>query len=406
MINRENTKDEYALTENLKKSNYLIGAKYKCTALELKTTYLALRNIQDGKFEEKEGIVTSLTADEIAKAIGLKSKKNIYSQLKKIRGDMTNRIIGITNDEDNYFMSLAFINKAEYKNGVLTLRFPSELKSYLTNLGNGGFTLIPQKAFMSLKFSYSMKLYEVLKKECIYSDTCDELNKTYIFNIYKPLAELKFELGIINPQDDKIKHMFQETSVPDYEEAAELSKEKLYNIWSRFKLDILDKAMLEINNNQYSNIKFNFEGITNGKGRKIKGVEFIVVSLEKEDGTIIHRTKKEIAETLNLQEKDFYYPEENIEKDIIDVKYKDISNTNTKDKPVLSQEEMMDVMMDAMILFQQLPSGVHLSKDEIKFIVKEVNYDINKLQSAMQLLKNSDEEIVDITNWFIDTIHQ
>lgn len=422
---RSEKKKETIVTSNkLKKANILIGAKYKASITELKCTYMAMHNIMLGNYDDLGvgGLIVKITADELSEATGIKKDK-LYRKLDKCSTEMMGRLIGITDSKTKSFEKIVFINKTSYKNGVLEIRFPPELKPVLTDIASD-FTLIPQKTIMSFKFAYTIKLYEVLKRHCYYPKYyMDE--KTYIFNVFKPLDELKFEMGIINPEDEKVKTILLNGKTPDYTAASMRASQKMYRTWERFKSAVLTNALKELNTSVSSNIRVNYTKVRGGRGGKIVGLNFIVVALEDEYGNSIKRTQKEICNVLDKGDEkvDFYYDtslvqieqDANCEADnnVIDVDYAELNeyeelvpviDKKTRKNKELSDDEMFDIILDAADILRELPLEKKLTKKDIKAIVDAAGYDIEKIKTAVNEFNQSKSKISNAIGWLIGNV--
>ena len=71
---------------------------------------------------------------------------------------MTGNNYGIVDDENHKFVFITLINKAEYSDGVFTIRFANELKGNLINI-NRNFTMLPDLV-LKFKKPYSFPLYQ------------------------------------------------------------------------------------------------------------------------------------------------------------------------------------------------------------------------------------------------------
>ena len=261
--------------ENLKKSNYLIGAKFKATLLELRITYASLFMIQEGNYSY-EGLqpVVKMRAGDLMRIIGCESR-GVYKQLKPISVQMTNRVLGVESDERQEFHYLSFITNADYQDGVFTVTFNKDIEKVIKP-ENGRFTNLERSTMMSLDSSYSFRLYELLRQHCFYPSYYTG-ERTGIFEITKNLSELKMELGVINVNDvDYKKELSNGTTDYDgvVDKISKKNKIKSYDIWSNFKARCLDVAVKDIN--EKTDITVEYTPIRSGRGGKVHDIRFIV----------------------------------------------------------------------------------------------------------------------------------
>lgn len=394
----EKQKFEVCTQEKLKKSNFLISAMYKATPLEIKVTYLAMFNIQQlGEYtKEADGIYTTISAsmiqEQMKNSIGKNNKSNLYKQLSKMARGMTSRTIGINNDAEECFEYITLINRIVYSRGKLTIRFPLEMEEYLLNQKEN-FTLIPKKTIMSFKKSYSIKLYEILRRICFYNKYY-EGEKNYIFRLQKDLAELKFNMGIINANDERIKSMMLSSSHPDYNLAAERASEKMYNTWREFKREIIDVAIQEINENIYSNIKVKYKTVRSGHGGKTTGVIFTIMALEDEKGNSLHRSAQDISEFLGDESVINKCSSASLQQT-----EKSIPSPETKN----DEEKLLIVAEMATYLKSEL-LGCEFSAKDVIAIAKAAGYDIVLIKKAVKSAKETTKKISNIVGWLISCI--
>ena len=366
----------------LKKSNFLISSHYKASALEIKTTYLALYNIQIGNFsKQSDGIYVRLKASNIAE-ITKESKKTIYQKLKTACINMATRSIGCIDEIKHEFDFVPFITRAKYENGYLTIRFPNEMQDFLINI-QSNFTLLPQRTIMSFKKNYTIKLYEILRKECFYPQHYNQ-NKDYMFIVEKPLSKLKFDMGLINPEEEGVRETLVKSH--SYDRAVEKSRQTTYNKeYTKFSSRVLKVAMDEINLSEFSNIKISYSGKRTGRGGKITSVIFKIVCLEDERGKPLNRTKQEIIDFLGVD---------------------DIVLEEKEKFRTLTDEEKTDILMDAMFLFGsvELKGDQKLKKSDIVSVVETADYNLEKIKGAIELLKSTEGTVKNVTGWLIDCI--
>lgn len=403
-MEKEKPKFDVCTQEKLKKSNFLISAMYKATPLEIKVTYLAMFNIQQlGDYKkEADGIYTTISAamilEQMENSISKNNKSNLYKQLSKMARSMTSRTIGINNDAEECFEYITLINRIVYSRGKLTIRFPLEMEEYLLNQKEN-FTLIPKKTVMSFKKSYSIKLYEILRRICFYNKYY-EGEKNYIFRIQKDLAELKFNMGIINANDEKIKSMMLSSSHPDYTLAAKRASEKMYNTWREFKREIIDVAVHEINENTYSNIRVKYTTIRSGHGGKTTGVIFTVMALEDERGNSLQRSLQDINNFLEQGSANNSIKEISPISQQTPVEAEEYISTHESK----TDEEKMLIVAEMTIYMQEEFADCVFSAKDVLAIVKAAEYNVSRVKKAVKSAKESTKKISNIVGWLITCI--
>lgn len=283
-------KEPVVVYENdLKKSNLLIGAKYRASLMELRITYAGLYALQEGNFDLRpDGMYVTFNGAQLIKMIGLKGN-SLYSTLEATAKMMMGRTIGWSNPETREFEYATLIDYAQYKEGSsFVIRFNSSLKNLVLDIKKD-FTPLNRSLMMQFKSAYSFRLYELLKKQCYYPKGYKG-RRDNVFKTTMGLSELKFEMGVANAAADEVKKVLQKNSSnPDYDKALEKSPEKIksYGIWQNFKMRCLEPAVKEIN--EISDIYVTYETERNGRGGKITTVTFIVYleGAQAEDSDVI-----------------------------------------------------------------------------------------------------------------------
>ena len=383
-------KYEISTQEKLKKANFLISAMYRATPLEIKCTFLAMYSIQTGDYQEKgDGIYARLSASVIRKHIGETSQTSLYKKLARMAQEMTSRTIGVIDEQEESFLFLTLFNRVSYENGILEIRFPLELKEYLLNQKEN-FTLIPMKTVMSFKKAYSIKLYEILRKICFYHKY-HEGERNYIFRLTKSVDELKFDMGVINANDEKIKHIMLSSGHPDYSLAVKRASEKMYSSWREFKREIIEPAVKELNGNAYSNIRVKYNPIRSGRGGKTTAVEFMVMALEDEKGNSLKRTRQEIDEFLGN------------EVDITTVVSTASEEVVSKPDKILDEEQKLLVTAEMTAYIKSELAECQLEVKDIMSIIKAAEYDMELIKKSVETAKAT-KGISNIVGWLISCI--
>ena len=267
-------------TDDYKKSNILISSLYKSTINENKVLAIALNKIENA-YEDKEGsLIVSVHGTDLKKILNL-SGNSLYSSLLKIAQRMTGgRTIGISDPENNRFMYVPLITKAEYDNGKFSLRFAPEMKKYLKSL-ESHYTILSLTTMLNFKSVYSLRLYEIIKSKC-YTPKWKSITDNNKYKIDMSLPELKLEMGVVNAELAKTKAILMDTGAngrPDFEKAVKTAEEKMYSDWYTFRKKCLDVAVKEIN--ETTEMTLTYEKARGGLGGKVQGVTFYV-TIEKE----------------------------------------------------------------------------------------------------------------------------
>lgn len=354
----------------LMKSNLLIGAKYKATTMEQKVTYIAMLKIQERQCEVKsDGIYVEIPAKEIRRRAHYSSRSGaFYNALKVAAQGMTSNSIGIIDDENHQFSFFTLINKAEYKDGVFTIRFANEFKERLIDLKEN-YTLLPEYAAMVVSRPQTYPLYQVLKKQCYYPSYYKGV-KDNKFIVEISVAELKLIMGVVNSNATEVRKVLMGSggSDKDYEKAVNIannSMESMYKTWNDFNRQCLAPTIAEIN--EFTDILVDYHTISEGRGGKIKKIQFIV------------SVKNPSASQKSL----------------------DSSTSEEENTP-----EHIDEAQQLMIALKvsSILSVENLSPEEILSICKAADYDVPSVERAYNILKQSGTPINNITGWLITAI--
>lgn len=354
---------------DLKKSNLLIGAKYKASLTELRITYASLYSIQTGKYrEEPDGLVVEFNGSDLKKLLNVKGN-GIYEALEPIANTMATRSMGWSDPESHEFEYISLITKASYKNSIFTVKFNNEMKNLIVNLQTD-FTTLNRITMMNFSSTYSFRLYELLKKQCYYPRNYKG-KRDNVFKVNIGLSELKFEMGVANADLDVVKKILTAGgTTPDYDKALEKSPEKIksYNVWTNFKARCLDKAIGEINGE--TDIFIKYEPQRKGKGGKVYAIEFTVFL----DG----------AEKANTEEL------------AIPVSMDKQGNISVQ----LSDNEKFPIWAETMSIF----ATSKIQFTDAQAICDIANYDMNVIKRAKSMLDLQKGKIENVTGWVISCI--
>lgn len=195
-------------TKSVKKSNKLIEAKGKMTALEQKF-FLALVSqidFNDRDFKEYE-IPTKIFIELIGNKYGTKIYTDIHTSARKLM----NKILTIETDETIITTALLSSVETPKGKGVVKVTFHPSLKPYLIDVQNK-FTQYQLKNVLRLVSPHSIRIYELLKQY--------EKIKKRMFKI----KEFKEFLGIENGYDrfDNLERRILKTAKTEINEKTDI----------------------------------------------------------------------------------------------------------------------------------------------------------------------------------------
>jgi len=265
--------------DSLSKANILINSKYRATLNYQKILFANLLKLQEKKYKvdpKTTSLIVTSSAHELIQILDVKSG-SLYNQLENIAESMLNIPMGYKNPETEEFDYLNLIDRATYKDGVFTVKFNPDVKDYLVNLKTS-FTKLPRKLMMSWKSVYAYRLYELLKQRAYYPKDWTGA-KQGVFKAKYDIYELRLLLGVVNSNLDSVKRILKKSNPPDYKAACEASPEKLYSKFNDFKRKVLDTGISEINSNELSELKVEYEIFKAAHG-KIYAVEFSIYHKE------------------------------------------------------------------------------------------------------------------------------
>ncbi|RLD57516.1 MAG: hypothetical protein DRJ01_13770 [Bacteroidetes bacterium] len=235
----------------IRKHNEIIQACYRLTSSELRLIYSCISKIDYEQLIDEENIF-AINVHDYAKTFNL-PLTNARRDLKKAVARIWEQDItikkGAKNGSDIKVRWLSSISvpdeKDRYKDDTVEIRFSPQIIPYLTNLKEqGNFTLYKLEHLSDLKSTYSIRLYEIMKK-----------------------------IQKISPQSIQIS---------DLREMFCLNNK--YPRMKDFKGSVLDKAVGEINKS--TDIKISYEN--QKRGKSIIGFKFTIkenkLSLENKPG--------------------------------------------------------------------------------------------------------------------------
>lgn len=143
------------------KGNQLINSRYTLSLAEMRIFLLIL--VQIGK-NDQEFKRYRIRIRDYAEAIGSRSK-SIHKELKNTVRNMLDRKLYIPKDKGGW-LQMNLIASGEYipEDGILEIEITPKLRPYLLGLKDN-FTTYDIKNVLSMQSFYSVRIYEMLKKE-------------------------------------------------------------------------------------------------------------------------------------------------------------------------------------------------------------------------------------------------
>jgi len=221
-----------------------------------------------------------LNVRDFAEMVGLKGEST-YSEIKKISKTLVSKVIEIPIGKKDWLVA-TWASSVRYRSneGTVEFSFDPKLKPYLLQLKNQ-FTSYKLSNILNLKSTYSIRMYELMKKwqhlgrwECSLDDLRGILGAKYI---------------------------------------------KSYSVYGNFKNRVLSPAIVELN--EKTDVQISFIEIK--KGRSVERIEFTIrhapekeIKLSKPKNKLVHSNKSpendEIRIRLNgLADKDLYQFDQN-----------------------------------------------------------------------------------------------
>ena len=357
MSDKNTNSDEQMLPTQLsvfKKSNFLIGSKYKSSLLENKIMAISLANAENFRITPEGNIYSEMLVSELRRDLGANSG-SFYQQLNTTAQMMTGKSFGMSSPDSKEFQYIAVVVSATCKDGVFTIEYNHRLKDVLINLQKN-YSRLNLGIMLRFKKNYSFRLYELLKSKC-YRHKGD-INQSNVYNISFQLSELKLELGVVDASNNTTKRVLSESRKnPDYDQAVSAASETMFNDWTEFRRKVLDTATTEIN--AMSDLTVEYIPRRHGYGGRVVGVDFKVE---------IHAVRKQ--------------------------------KISDEDLSVLTDEEKMTRALEiGMIL------GTSFTPADVRAIAEAGGYDPAKVRSAKELYDKS-SGVENPTGWMITAITQ
>lgn len=382
-MGREKTQDsitEILSSKKYTKSNALVNAKGKAGLLAEK---LFAVGIQRAVEDEKTGILTTTIRGIELKKIFQTNRGSFYADVSALVDPPTNdspslldwRII-YKDDNSQTIEAMNVITDCSFKKGVFEIRFNSKITPQVRRL-QANYTVFSLADTMPLKSIYSFKLYEILKSEYDKQDYVAKKeeswqpNAVYIMDMH--IVDLKLRVGVIDSSwSSEISEELRKLE-PNYDIIEKIVDEQLknegvidknkktYKSYKRidnFKKNVLDRARDELK--EKTSIKFEYKNLTGGPGGKINGIRFFISRNTKDSDNI------ELSEN---------------------------------PKEALSKEEKFEILDSIADII-----GDSFSYKEIKIIAEKSEYNIEKVKSAYNVMRQSKTRIDNPIAWMISAI--
>ncbi len=271
---QDKKREQLVVNKSYKKSNELINAMGKGTALSQKLFAIGMQNIT---IDNTNNVVATIYGSDLRKMFN-SSSGSLYEHIealcdRQIKGATIFDWNLLMKDKENGKIEAhQVVTDASFKDGTLTLRYNNSLTDKIVNLQKN-YTVLSLAETLSLKSVYSLRLYEMLKSAYDYKKAIVKEEGEQVFDYN--LTELKLELGIINSGGSKEIKNELEKEYPDYDkidELAEKTGQTKYKEYKIFNRNVLSKAKEELNKKTTLNV--DYEPIKSG--RRAVGIRFYV----------------------------------------------------------------------------------------------------------------------------------
>jgi plasmid replication initiation protein len=303
-------REQLIVSRSYKKSNELINAMGKGTALSQKLFAIGMQNIT---VDNTNNVVATIYGSELRKMFKSTSG-SLYEHIealcdRQVKGQTIFDWNLLMKDKENGKIEAhQVVTDASFKDGTLTLRYNNSLTDKIVNLQKN-YTVLSLADTLSLKSVYSLRLYEMLKSAYDYKKylTKEPGEQAFEYN----LTELKLELGIITSGGVKEIKNELEKELPDYDKIEALADKNDLNKYKEYKIfnrNVLSKAKDELN--KKTSLEVDYEPIK--CGRKTAGIRFFVNQKEsavpKEKMPVINKDEI-LDELMDLLHDDFKFKE-------------------------------------------------------------------------------------------------
>ena len=290
------------------RANAYITAKSSSNLIENKIFALATKKAD---YDNTGKLSVKITASELRGLLHANGN-GFYDTLKKAAVTMRGRALYFENKYKQEFAYINLLTSAIFKNGVFTINFNPEVNFLIRDLKRD-YTAMRLSTLFQFKSIYSFRLYEILK---IHAFKINKHNDPIV--VEYGLAELKVTLNMIEIEDKEIKLELQKKS-PDYDKIIqEMVDQEPFADWYRFKINVLEKAIHEIN--ETTELFIEYKTIRKGRGGKVVKIIFYISLHEIIDTEVVETPapkKKVKRKQLIAQVRDMIKEIELTDKDII-----------------------------------------------------------------------------------------
>lgn len=247
------------------KSNDLIEGHYRMSvnAQKLAAAIISLVDPKPGQQDQGEQLpVFNFTMPELARILEI-DRDNARKRLKPAMKELKNIQIEVKKpDNPGSFILLSLFRTCGYleREGVVRFEFEERLRSYVRYLA-GNFTQYQLVQIKKLRSSYSLRLYEILRK-------------AHPIRCSRKVSVIPYELGELRGMLGVGKNTYRE--------------------YTQFRRSVLERAQAEIR--EKTDISFVFETVRRGK--KVQTIKFLV-----RHNPTFQETDQPIAETTILPDR-------------------------------------------------------------------------------------------------------
>ena len=185
------------------------------------------------------------------------------------------------------------------------------------------------------------------------------------------LSELKLAIGCVNTQEERVQKELDRPN-PDFDYIVNsVAKEKHFDKWYDFRVNVLDVAKRQIN--EKSDLEIDYEPIRSGRGGKVVGITFF------------------IKKNVNYNEIEAKTEKEN------EILLKNGNSVVDSAKRPDDYNERFEEIMDYI--------DVRVSSKDLKAFLKAADYDVERVKKAYDLSKKQ-KEIKNFVGWMKKAIEE
>lgn len=301
----ENIDPESLNGVSVRKHNDLIEAKYQLPSLqEQRVIHMLLAQIKPDD-EDFKGY--QILVSDFAKIAGIRAD-SLYSQMDSITMSLRDRRISIRQGKS--FLHTGWLSSAKYVHGsgYVELRFDPNLKPYLLQLKDH-FTQYKLDAVLTFKSVYSIRLYEMLKKEAFKAKKNRQFEAEYSYEF------LREAFGIEKKEYKLFAHFRTKTIEPAVTEIYDKTELNIFDVQYKktgravshivFRIEIREPAEAEV---RAAQIRLEDQPKEKENGKEVLQKELVELGYSFEAARRdvnkygIKRIKRSIAYTLAKQQ--------------------------------------------------------------------------------------------------------